>query len=91
MIQSATALALSGGGARGAYQSGVLKAISEICHKGENPFPIICGVSAGAINAALQAAAILGNQHAEIRAALRRFRDQQTAQVLAQPDPRVQT
>lgn len=45
---------------------------------------------AGAINAALQAAAILGNQHAEIRAALRRFRDQQTAQVLAQPDPRDQ-
>jgi 5-(carboxyamino)imidazole ribonucleotide mutase len=45
---------------------------------------------AGAINAALQAAAILGNQHAEIRAALRRFRDQQTAQVLAEPDPRDQ-
>ena len=41
-------LVLSGGGARAAYQVGVLKAISELidtpcC----NPFPIICGTSAG--------------------------------------------
>lgn len=43
---------------------------------------------AGAVNAGLQAAAILGNQYPEIRSALRRFRDQQTNQVLANPDPR---
>ncbi len=47
-----TALILSGGGARAAYQVGVLKAVSEILpRRTHNPFPIICGTSAGAINA----------------------------------------
>lgn len=47
-----TALILSGGGARAAYQVGVLQALAEILPEGcENPFPIICGTSAGAINA----------------------------------------
>ena len=46
-----TALLLSGGGARAAYQVGVLKAVSELLPKGcHNPFPIICGTSAGSIN-----------------------------------------
>lgn len=49
------ALILPGGGARGAYQVGVLKAIREICHDPANPFPVICGTSAGAINAAVLA------------------------------------
>jgi len=44
---------MSGGGARAAYQVGVLKAVAEILPAGcPNPFPIICGASAGAINAA---------------------------------------
>lgn len=44
-------LVLSGGGARAAYQVGVLKAVAEILPKEtNNPFPIICGTSAGAIN-----------------------------------------
>ena len=47
-----TALVLPGGGARSAYQVGVLKAISEIRGGASNPFPLMCGVSAGAINAA---------------------------------------
>ena len=47
-----TGLVLTGGGARAAYQVGVLKAIAELLpDKTENPFPIICGTSAGAINA----------------------------------------
>ena len=50
-----TALILPGGGARGAYQIGVLKAISELTVDGGNPFPVICGTSAGAINAAVMA------------------------------------
>jgi NTE family protein len=49
------ALVLPGGGARGSYQVGVLKAISEITGSGGNPFPVICGTSAGAINAAVLA------------------------------------
>lgn len=48
-----TALVLSGGGARGAYQVGVLKAIAEILPKSAtSPFQIVCGTSSGAINAA---------------------------------------
>jgi 5-(carboxyamino)imidazole ribonucleotide mutase len=44
---------------------------------------------AGAINAALAAAQILARQDGAVRAALARHRDDQTAKVLAQPDPRV--
>jgi NTE family protein len=50
-----TALVLPGGGARGAYQVGALKAISELLEGQHNPFPVICGTSAGAINAAVLA------------------------------------
>lgn len=50
-----TALVLPGGGARSAYQVGVLKAINEIRGGASNPFPLMCGVSAGAINAAVLA------------------------------------
>ena len=47
-----TGLILSGGGARAAYQVGVLAAIAELLPPGaSNPFPVIVGTSAGAINA----------------------------------------
>jgi len=50
-------LVLTGGGARAAYQVGVLSAVLDILNPRRdpafrNPFPIICGTSAGAINAA---------------------------------------
>lgn len=52
-----SALVLSGGGARAAYQVGVLKAIADIMPEStRNPFGIISGTSAGAINAAALAA-----------------------------------
>ncbi|MFH0130331.1 patatin-like phospholipase family protein [Variovorax sp. VaC1] len=53
-----TGLLLTGGGARAAYQVGVLEAIAEIRRAAgpaagtSNPFPVITGTSAGAINAA---------------------------------------
>lgn len=50
--RSRTGLLLAGGGARGAYQVGVLKAVAELWGDGPNPFPVICGVSVGSINAA---------------------------------------
>ena len=51
------ALVLSGGGARGAYQVGVLKAIADLHAKDtRNPFSIISGTSAGAVNAVALAA-----------------------------------
>lgn len=47
------ALVLTGGGARAAYQVGVLAAIRELRgRRSGNPFPILCGTSAGGINAA---------------------------------------
>ncbi|TPW14650.1 MAG: 5-(carboxyamino)imidazole ribonucleotide mutase [bacterium] len=42
----------------------------------------------GAVNAALMAAAILALHHPPVREALRKFRDQQTRDVLDHPDPR---
>ncbi|GAB4441422.1 MAG: patatin-like phospholipase family protein [Rhodocyclaceae bacterium] len=51
------ALVLTGGGARAAYQVGVLRAIRDLLpDPRRNPFPIICGTSAGAVNAASLAA-----------------------------------
>lgn len=55
-IEKKTGLILTGGGARAAYQVGVLQAVSEILWEAgwppaRNPFEIICGTSAGAINA----------------------------------------
>lgn len=52
-----TALVLQGGGARGAYHVGVLRAIAEITGAQQSPFQIVCGASVGAINAASVAAA----------------------------------
>jgi NTE family protein len=50
------ALILPGAGARGAYQVGVLKAVARILpERAPNPFNVICGTSAGAINAAVLA------------------------------------
>ena len=42
---------------------------------------------AGAVNAALLAAAIVGIKHEQHRSALRRFREEQTRDVLEHPDP----
>jgi len=47
-----TGLVMTGGGARAAYQVGVLKAVADILpRRASSPFQIICGTSAGAINA----------------------------------------
>ncbi|MCM0606369.1 MAG: patatin-like phospholipase family protein [Xanthomonadaceae bacterium] len=48
---SRVGLLLTGGGARAAYQAGVLRGVSEILNQRECPFPVITGISAGAINA----------------------------------------
>ncbi|WP_347248074.1 patatin-like phospholipase family protein [Zoogloea sp.] len=52
MGEGRAALVLTGGGARAAYQVGVLLAVREVWGKRPgNPFPILCGTSAGAVNA----------------------------------------
>jgi NTE family protein len=52
-----TGLVLTAGGARGAYQAGVLKRVGELklSNQGASPFPIVTGASAGAINGAFVA------------------------------------
>jgi len=51
-----TGLVLPGGGARSAYQAGVLKAIADILpEEASNPFQVISGASSGALNAVLLA------------------------------------
>ena len=65
--QNRKALILPGAGARGAYQVGVLKAIAEMLpRRARNPFSVISGASAGAINAAVLASRA---QHFEYAAA----------------------
>ena len=51
-MKNAVGLVMTGGGARGAYQAGILKRIGELkrARTHGNPFPIIGGASAGAIN-----------------------------------------
>jgi len=52
MAESTRALLLTGGGARAAYQVGVLSAIAEFYPRNHGiPFKVLCGTSAGAINA----------------------------------------
>jgi len=53
MTSTRIALVLGGGGARAAYQVGVLRAIGELLgDRSRNPFQILCGTSAGAVNVA---------------------------------------
>src|SRR6516165_9086060 len=72
-------------------ESKALKGLDSLLSIAQMPGGIPVGTlaigKAGAINAALLAAAMLGNKYAEIREALRRFREAQTAKVLATPDP----
>lgn len=52
MNNNNTALLLPGGGARAAYQVGAIKALAELTQdQQQSQFPILCGTSAGALNA----------------------------------------
>lgn len=57
-----TSLMLPGGGARGAYQVGVIQAIMEMMPDGFR-FPVVNGTSAGAINAAVMASHAKNQKH----------------------------
>ncbi|MGD9385315.1 MAG: patatin-like phospholipase family protein [Thioalkalispiraceae bacterium] len=64
-------LILMGGGARAAYQIGVLKAVAELHPRGHSsPFKIVCGTSAGAINA-VSLATMADNYHYAVAQMLR--------------------
>src|SRR5579859_1278515 len=72
-------------------ESKALKGLDSLLSIAQMPGGIPVGTlaigKAGAINAALLAAAILGAKYPQIREALRKFREAQTARVLSQPDP----
>lgn len=52
--QQTLGLILPGGGARNAYQVGVLKAVEElVASKNPSPFPVVTGTSAGSLNAGM--------------------------------------
>src|SRR6202040_3325305 len=73
-------------------ESKTLKGLDSLLSMAQMPGGIPVGTlaigKAGAINAALLAAAILGAKHPEVREALRRFRITQTKKVLSHPDPK---
>ena len=73
-------------------ESAALKGMDSLLSIAQMPGGVPVGTlaigKAGAVNAALLAAAILGAKRPEIREALRAFRSKQTATVLADPDPR---
>jgi 5-(carboxyamino)imidazole ribonucleotide mutase len=75
-------------------ESRALKGMDSLLSIAQMPAGIPVGTlaigRAGATNAALLAAALLGNKHPRIREALRQFRQKQTEAVLASPDPREQ-
>lgn len=74
-------------------QSKMLSGIDSLLSIVQMPAGIPVGTlaigAAGATNAALLAASILANKYEPVRAALDRFRSEQTAKVLANPDPSV--
>ncbi|MEQ1352907.1 MAG: 5-(carboxyamino)imidazole ribonucleotide mutase [Candidatus Acidiferrum sp.] len=74
-------------------ESKALKGLDSLLSIAQMPGGIPVGTLAvgksGAINAALLAAAILGNKHPAIRESLRKFRKMQTNRVLDAPDPSV--
>jgi 5-(carboxyamino)imidazole ribonucleotide mutase len=74
-------------------ESKALKGLDSLLSIQQMPAGIPVGTlaigKAGAINAALLAAAILGGKYPHIREALRKFRRTQTARILANPDPAV--
>jgi NTE family protein len=79
-FQNRQALVLAGGGARAAYQVGVLRAIADWLPPGQPcPFEVLVGTSAGAINAAALAAraASLADGVAALEAVWSGFRSSQ--------------
>src|SRR5262245_59562942 len=73
-------------------ESAVLRGVDSLLSIVQMPAGIPVGTlaigRAGAINAALLAAAIVGNKYPQFREALRRFREEQTRKVVEDPDPR---
>jgi len=88
MTAAKTILPVLGVPVESAVLKGVDSLLSIVQMPGGVPVGTLAVGKAGAINAALLAAAILGGKHPAVREALRAYRAEQTAGVLADPDPR---
>lgn len=88
MVASKTVLPVLGVPIQSQALNGLDSLLSIVQMPGGIPVGTLAIGKPGAINAALLAAALLGNQYPAIREAARAFRDRQTATVLSQPDPR---
>ena len=88
MTASKTVLPVLGVPVQSAALAGVDSLLSIVQMPGGVPVGTLAIGKAGAVNAALLAAAILGGKRPEIREAVRAWRAAQTDAVLAAPDPR---
>jgi 5-(carboxyamino)imidazole ribonucleotide mutase len=89
MAASKTVLPVLGVPVESKALQGVDSLLSIVQMPGGIPVATLAIGKAGAINAALLAATILGGKHPQHREAVRRFRERQTNAVLEHPDPRV--
>ncbi|NJM10825.1 MAG: 5-(carboxyamino)imidazole ribonucleotide mutase [Synechococcaceae cyanobacterium SM1_2_3] len=88
MVAAKTVLPVLGVPVQSQALNGLDSLLSIVQMPGGIPVGALAIGKAGAINAALLAAAILGNQYPALREAVRKFRARQTARVLSEPDPR---
>lgn len=89
MAAAKTALPVLGVPVQSRVLNGVDSLLSIVQMPAGIPVATLAIGRAGAINAALLAAAILANKYPRIRKVLAAYRAAQTARVLASPDPRV--
>jgi 5-(carboxyamino)imidazole ribonucleotide mutase len=88
MCAAKTHLPVLGVPVQSAVLSGVDSLLSIVQMPAGIPVATLAIGKAGAVNAALLAASILGHQHPQFHAALKQFRQEQTETVLDNPDPR---
>ena len=88
MVAAKTVLPVLGVPIQSQALNGLDSLLSIVQMPGGIPVGTLAIGKAGAINAALLTAALLGNKYPAIREAVRNFRARQTEQVLSQPDPR---
>ncbi len=89
MVAAKTCLPVLGVPVRSKALSGMDSLLSIVQMPAGIPVGTLAIGKAGAVNAALLAASLLGNKYPQVREALRAFRDAQTERVLSQPDPRL--
>ncbi|TVR58630.1 MAG: 5-(carboxyamino)imidazole ribonucleotide mutase [Candidatus Competibacteraceae bacterium] len=88
MVAAKTVLPVLGVPVQSQALNGLDSLLSIVQMPGGIPVGTLAIGKAGAINAALLAAALLGNKYPAIREAVRAFRARQTEHVLSEPDPR---